>query len=205
MSAAVQLLDDDEMILRRTGVRFPIELRPAAFRADHLESWPVVEGRLEYVEGKLLFMPPCGETQQEVASDVVFILRSWSEKQRDFVVGTNEAGMKLGPDIRAADAAVWRRADVGSIGTGLRHVPPVLAIEVAGQDEEETVLREKARWYLDHGVAIVWLVLPDTREVVVCTGSGESRHVMGTRLADDLRIPELGPDVDRFFVQIDRR
>jgi hypothetical protein len=33
---------------------------------------------------------------------------------RAFVVGTNEAGMKLGGAVRGADAAVWRKADVGS-------------------------------------------------------------------------------------------
>jgi Uma2 family endonuclease len=205
MSVPVRLLDDDEVVLRRTGVRFPIELRPPAFCADEPQSWPRVEGRLEYLEGKLFFMPPCGETQQEVAGDVVFILRSWSENHQDFFVGANEAGMKLGTDIRAADAAVWRRADVASVGTGLRHVAPILAIEVAGQDEEEPVLREKSRWYLDHGVALVWLVLPASREVVLCTVTGESRHAVGARLPDDSRVPDLAPDVSQFFAQIDRR
>lgn len=50
-------------------------------------------------------MPPGADVQQEVAADVVLILRSWSEQHPEFVVGGNEAGMKLGGDIRAADAA----------------------------------------------------------------------------------------------------
>jgi hypothetical protein len=30
---AIKLLDDDAVVLRRTGVRFPIELRPVGFQA----------------------------------------------------------------------------------------------------------------------------------------------------------------------------
>jgi Uma2 family endonuclease len=112
-------------------------------------------------------MPPCADIQQDVAVDVVHVLRSWSDEQKAFIIGGNEAGMKLGADIRAADAAVWRRSDLGPSRGKMRVSPPVLAVEVAGQDEDEAVLREKARWYLSHGVAIVWLALPGEREVVV--------------------------------------
>ena len=39
--------------------------------------------------------------------------------------------------ITPADAAVFRGADVGEYTGGFRRVPPVLAVEVAGQDERE--------------------------------------------------------------------
>jgi hypothetical protein len=70
-------------------------------------------------------------------------------------VGGNEAGMKLGADIRAADAALWRRDAVGPSAGKLRHVPPVLAVEVADLDDDEAALRGKAQWCLDHGVRVV--------------------------------------------------
>ncbi len=149
-------------------------------------------------------MPPCADFQQDVAMDVAFVLRSWSETRPEFIVGGNEAGMKLGGDVRAADAAVWRAADVRERSGHVRSVPPVLAVEVAGEDEEEPVLREKARWSLEHGVSIVWLVLPDTREVIVLTPAGESRFGRGERLAASELLPGLEPDVSRLFVQIDR-
>lgn len=132
-------------MLRRTGVRFPIELRPAGLLVDEPSTWPVAEGRLELVEGRLLYMPPCADVQQDVAVDVVHVLRTWSDSHPAFVVGGNEAGMKLGADIRAADAAVWLRSAVGPSVGRLRHAPPLLAVEVAGQDEDEAVLREKGR------------------------------------------------------------
>jgi hypothetical protein len=134
---AVKLLDDDAVLLRRTGVRFPVELRPLGLKGDDPLTGPEAEGRLEWVQGRLLYTPPCADIQQDVAVDLVHVLRSWSETQPGFVVGGNEAGMRLGQDIRAADAAVWRRADVGPSTRRLRHAPPILAVEVAGLDEDE--------------------------------------------------------------------
>lgn len=191
-------------MLRRTGVRFPVELRPAGIALDEPSTWPDAQGRLELVEGRLLYMPPCADIQQDVAVDVVHLLRTWSETHAGFVIGGNEAGMKLGADIRAADAAVWLRAAVGPSVGRLRHVPPLLAVEVAGQDEDESVLREKARWYLRQGVLVVWLVLPESREVVAIRADGsESRHGSGGRLPAEQHLPELTPDVSQFFAQLD--
>jgi Uma2 family endonuclease len=121
------------------------------------------------------------------------------------VVGGNEAGMKLGQDIRAADAAVWLRSATGPSVGRLRHVAPVLAVEVAGQDEDEDVLLEKARWYLAHGVSVVWLVLPERREVLVLRSEGQSRHGAHDRLPVEARLPDLTPQVARFFAQMDQR
>ena len=61
---------------------------------------------------------------------------------------------------------VWRRADVGPYQGGFRRVPPVLAVKVAGRYERERQLREKARWYLEASVPVVWIVLPKKREVL---------------------------------------
>jgi Uma2 family endonuclease len=112
--------------------------------------------------------------------------------------------MKLGGDVRAADAAVWRAADLGPRTGHLRTVPPILAMEVAGEDEEERILREKADWYLDHGVSTVWPVLPETREVVVVTAGSETRCRSPDRLPSDEHLPGLEPEVARLFAQIDR-
>lgn len=201
---AVKLLDDDAVLLRRTGVRFPVELRPFGLNGDDPQTWPEAEGRLEWVQGRLLYMPPCADIQQDVAVDLVHVLRTWSESQPGFVVGGNEAGMKLGHDIRAADAAIWRRADVGPSTGRLRHAPPILAVEVAGQDEDEPSLRGKASWYLSHGVAIVWLILPESREVLVLNGTTESRYAALEVLSEDPRLPGLSPTVAHFFAQLDQ-
>lgn len=152
-------------------------------------------------------MPPCADVQQYVVTDVAFVLRSWSEDHPEFVVGSNEAGMILGGETRAADAAVWRRADVGPASGHLQRLPPVLAVEVAGEDEGEPELRDKAGWYLAHGVSVVWVLLPARREVVVLRPEDEHRHAVGERLPGAPELPGLEPEVSRLFAQIhaDRR
>ena len=134
-------------------------------------------------------MPPCGVIQQWTSADVTCLLTAWARAHPDFCVGGNEAGMKLGRDVRGADAAVWRRGDLGAATAGFARVPPVLAVEVAGREEREGLLRDKARWYLDAGVEVVWLVLPETREVLVLTRDAETRHGLGQTLGAHPTLP----------------
>lgn len=200
-AVAVQLNPrDGEVVLR--GVRFPVEMRHPGFDPDVPETWPVIVGRLEYVDGRLLYMPPCADTQQYVAVDVVHVLRTWSEAHPDFVIGSNEAGMKLGGDIRGADAAVWRRADVGAPKGRFQVVAPILAVEIAGEDEDERDLLPKAKWYLDKGTLVVWIVLPESRGVVVATAAGSARYGSEAALPEVAELPGLSPDVARFFRQL---
>jgi Uma2 family endonuclease len=184
-------------------VRYPVELHlPEGFRPDVPDTWPRVDGRLEFVGGRLLYMPPCGDIQQDVATEVCFLLRSWSKHHPEYVVGGNEAGMLLGGETRGADAAVWRRADLGAYTGGFRRTPPLLAVEVAGQDEGEPTLREKARWYLERGVGVVWLLLPATEEALVLTAEGESRHGPAEQLPEVAELPALAPVAADFFAQL---
>jgi len=194
---------DEETIAVPGTVRFPVELTPPdGFDPARLETWPRVEGRLEWLGGKLLYMPPCGIRQQYTVADVVVTLGNWVRAQPEFAVGTNEAGMRLGDDSRGADAAIWRRAKGDAYDGGFQRVPPVLAVEVAGRYEGEPQLRDKARWYLGVGVPIVWLVLPARREVIVVTSEGERRYGAGERLPADPRLADLAPMTDELFVQI---
>lgn len=202
VAPAIRLFPEDSRI-GLVGVRFPVELRTDGVDASDPATWPAIDGRLEYVGGRLLYMPPCADFQQDVAADVTFVLRTWSEQQSTFIVGGNEAGMRLGADIRAADIAVWRASEAGARTGRLRSTPPVLAVEISGEDEEERVLRDKARWYREHGVAIVWLVFPESREVIVIDASGEARFASGHLPPDDT-LPGLTPAISSFFAQLDR-
>lgn len=187
------------------STKFPIELEPPpGFVVDDPATWPRIDGRLEYVTGRLLWMPPCGVFQQLVATSVSGVLGSWRRTRPDFVVGSNEAGMIFDGDVRGAEGAVWRRADLPApLDDRFTTIPPILAVEVAGRDEREPQLRDKARWYLDRGVIAVWIVLPREREVVVLDREGrDSRHRVGERLPERQELPELTPEVADFFEQL---
>src|SRR2546425_7256596 len=65
---------DSETIRVPASVRFPVELEPPeGFRPEEPASWPRIDGRLEWVGGRLLYMPPCGAVQQGVSASVVVV------------------------------------------------------------------------------------------------------------------------------------
>jgi len=196
----------DLVAVPRGSVRFPLELEPpAGFRPEDPATWPRVPGRLEWVGGKLWFMPPCGSKQMYVATDSTLVLGNWAADRPEFIVGSNEAGMHLGGDVRGAEGAVWRREDLGGPAGGFEHVVPILAVEVTGQEEDAEALRQKAAWYLGRGVANVWIVLCDSGEVLAMTREGERRYGRGERIAEHPALAGLCPLVDRFFETLDRR
>lgn len=189
----------DLTVVPRNAVRFPLAMpAPDGFVVDHPETWPDVPGRLEYVAGRLLFLPPCGAIQQRVAVDVTIELGNWRRAHPEFLVGGNEAGMLLGGEVRGADVAIWHAA--GAAQRGFARVPPILAVEVVGEDDDLDTLLEKAKWYFEHGVALVWIVDASTRSVHVVTGEG--RAEVRDRLPESTLLPGLSPLVADFFRQV---
>ncbi len=185
-------------VVPRIALRLPVALpEPDGFDVAQSQTWPEVTGRLEYAGGRLEYMPPCGEVQQRVAVDVVTELNLWRRKHPEWAVGGNEAGMFLGGEVRAADAAVWHADQRPS--DGFARTAPLLAVEVAGGDDAPEALREKALWYLAHGVETVWLVLPESRTVEIVTTKGRRA---GELLPEPASLPDLHPRVSDFFRQL---
>ncbi len=203
-TAPTALLDSEPMhssALHALGladslIQFPVELKPPrGFDPTRVETWPRIDGRMEYVDGRLLYMPPCGDTQCESVAQVVIEIGNWARKHRAFVVGTSEAGLILGDDVRGADAVVWARADLPPRTGGFRRVAPILAVEVTGQDEEASDLRLKARWYFKHGVQVVWVVDGEAREAWCLTPGGQRRVGERARMPAHPALPGLTPRV----------
>jgi Uma2 family endonuclease len=190
----------DITVVPRIALRLPLDLPvPDGFDVAVPESWPTVTGRLEFVGGRLEYMPPCGEIQHRTVVDVLTELNLWRREHTSFVVGGNEAGMLLGGEVRAADAAVWRN---GPATGGFARTPPLLAVEVSGVDDTLDLLRDKARWYLDHGVATVWIVVPEARSVSVVTHEGETEVTADERVPEPAGLQGLSPVAASFFRQL---
>jgi Uma2 family endonuclease len=177
------------------AAKLPIELEPpAGFDPPDVRTWPRVEGRLEFVDGRLLYMPPCGSEQAALAARIAHLLSRWCEARTGFFVGANEPGVVLGKDVRAPDVAIWARPDPRPpLRRAFATVPPLLAVEVAGRDdsEDESALLRKAKWYLRHGVKTVWLVLPESREVVVLRKDSTRRLGLNDTLPAPPELPGL--------------
>jgi Uma2 family endonuclease len=190
----------DVTVVPRIALRLPLELPlPDGFDVARENTWPAVTGRLEFVRGRLEYMPLCGEIQQRTAADVLTELNLWRRQHPEFVVGGNEAGMLLGGEVRAADAAVW---PAGAAQEGFARVAPVLAVEIAGADETPELLRDKARWYFAHGVPTVWIVLPQTRGVEILTPDGMTTIHGDDPVPAPAGLPGLTPIVAGFFRQL---
>lgn len=186
-------------LVPRIAVRLPLTLpEPNGFVAARHETSPHVVGRLEYVGGRLELRPPCGKNQQRVAVDVTTELNLWRREHVDFIVGANEAGMLLGGEVRGADAAVWRAGEPA--GNEFARTAPVLAVEICGEDESLETLLAKASWYIDHGVEIVWTVVPETRRVHVTTTTGTVE--VADQIPEAPSLPGLAPHVADFFRQL---
>jgi hypothetical protein len=131
----------------------------------------------------------------------VTVLGTWRKTHRSFIVGTNEAGMLLGGEARAADAAIWRKQDAGPREGKYRRAA-VLAVEVRGEFEDESSLRAKAGWYLSHGVEVVWLLFPAEPRAIVLTAHGETLVKAGETLPPCASLPDLAPLLDELFEQL---
>jgi hypothetical protein len=71
----------DDVVQVPASVRFPLELVPPdGFDPADLSTWPRIDGRLEWVGARLLYMPPCGEMQQVTVIDVSGTLWLWSAR-----------------------------------------------------------------------------------------------------------------------------
>lgn len=187
-------------VVPRIAVSLPLVLPlPDGFDVARLQTWPTTGGRLEFVGGRLEYMPPCGEAQQRTAADVVTELNLWRRAHPGFVVGGNEAGMLLAGEVRAADAAVW---PAGPALEGLSRTAPLLAVEVSGVDDTEALLDQKAKWYLDHGVRTVWIVVPQTRSAKVATSQGVTEVRGDETMPGPAGLPGLTPSVASFFGQL---
>lgn len=204
MVASEEMISETRMtVVPRSAVALPLRMPPPdGFDPANAATWPRGPGRYEWVKGELWYMPPCGDSQQLTTVDVAFVLASWQRAHPEFCVGSNEAGMKLGGDVRGADVAVWRRTDIEPLTGGFPRVPPLLAVEIAGQDESIEDLEEKTRWYLHHGVQLVWLLDPRERIAIVISTAGRVQVAAGGHIPPSPLLPDLAPLVDEFFRQV---
>lgn len=141
--------------------------------------YPTPEGKAELVRGELRMSPPTGGRHGVVQMAILMRLANFVESRglgRVFV----DAGFELVAlprTVRAPDAAFVRgdRIHAGDIGPAFLRMPPDLAVEVLSPSETPKRLQEKLDDYRVAGVALVWVIDPRRRTVMIVSRDAPTR------------------------------
>lgn len=80
---------------------------------------------------------------------------------------------------------------------------PDLAVEVQSPSQSDWYMAQKARYYLAHGVAMVWLVYPDKRIVEVLMPSDRQLLTAADTLGGGALLPDFALPVQELFRELE--
>jgi Uma2 family endonuclease len=158
--------------------------------AEELLRLPTgMDKRYELVRGELKTMSPAGSRHGRIALRIGALLDQFVRAQKLGEVLGAETGFTLrrNPDtVRAPDAAFVAAARVPADGLPVGYFPgaPDLAVEVVSPDDRAEEIKAKINEYFEAGARLVWIVYPETREVVVFRSARESVVLAGPEALD---------------------
>jgi Uma2 family endonuclease len=128
------------------------------------------EKHVELVDGEVHYTMPVGGKHGVYAVNIATELRIWAKKAGGAVGVESGFYLKRNPDtVRSPDVFYVRpeHLPAGGIPDAYWHQAPDLVVEIISPSETASEVDEKVMQYLEAGVALVWLVYPKTRRVVV--------------------------------------
>lgn len=131
---------------------------------------PADGSRYELWAGEMIQMAPAGGRHGQTAAAIGTILCTFVKEGQLGHVVSNDTGVftEKDPDtVLAPDLAYWGRERLAEMPEGFVEVSPDLAVEVVSPGDSQSYVHRKVLHYLDHGVALVWVVDPKTRTVMV--------------------------------------
>ena len=175
---------------------------------DEFLQLPEEEPALEYLNGvvtpKMSPKGPHGGLQAELAYLIKAFLRANPIAQVYTELRTNWAGeASLVPDL-----AVYRLERIPTKPSGEVaddfFVPPDIAVEIASPGQSEREIMERARWFIDHGVALVLLLQPRNRSARIVREHADSGPLFEDAVGDlgDV-LPGFSFVVRDLFAEID--
>ncbi|HWF46358.1 MAG TPA: Uma2 family endonuclease [Bryobacteraceae bacterium] len=123
-------------------------------------------------EGEVLVMAPCGLESGFQNNEVSGQLRAWALADKRGVAVDSSAGFRL-PNgaIRAADAAWVSKDRVATLSKRAKRkfapLSPDFVIEVVSPSDKLSQARAKMREWVEQGVPLAWLIIPDDRLVEI--------------------------------------
>ena len=176
---------------RESGLRTP---SPAASGRISCEEFLALCERPEYAdrqleldEGRLIVMPPAGELHGRQCAWIVALLMDYARRTGGGVM-CNDPGLLLSrePDtVRAPDLAYYREnVRLEEISPGLAKRLPELVVEVLSPSDRLGQVMRKVQQYLRAGIAMVWVVDGESRNVTVYRTGREPRVLEENEMLD---------------------
>jgi Uma2 family endonuclease len=159
----------------------------------------------ELVRGHVVREPPPAPYHGTVQANLTRLLGNHARATGSGFVFTHGAVRTVGdpePCVRGPDVAYVsrERASEADLMEKRLLVAPDLAVEVVSPSNSAADLQEKVAEYLDAGSSQVWLVFPNTHQVVVYHRSGEVRmHGARDSIDGGSAIPGFTAHIGDFF------
>ncbi len=163
-----------------------VDVEPALLTADDVLAMPEDGTHRELIRGRLIEEPMTYRNRWHSGTEAENrqqVLKNWLDGQTApcGMIVSGEAGFRLRRDpdslvgIDVAYASAEQVARANETGSALFNGPPILAVEILSPSEKQEDLIAKVREYLETGVAIVWIVEPTFRTVLVYRPDDEPR------------------------------
>jgi Uma2 family endonuclease len=151
----------------------------------------------ELEEGEVVEMPQPGERHGVVCANLVRILGNFTFQRRKGYVCGNDTGLILQRDpdtVRGPDVILYdEQRRYADLDPGYCSRPPKLVVEVVSPTARWLKVLRRVTRFLSYGIALVWVVDPEERSVVVYRanqlprGLDENEELTGEDILPDFR------------------
>lgn len=159
----------------------------------------------ELVRGELVELMRPGYRHNKIMGLVTFVLMSFVLPRSLGTVLPGDLGVLVErePDtVRAPDVAFYSSAavELDEDIPGYAELPPDLAVEIRSPNDSLPDMERRARMWLDYGVPLVWVLIPESRTLDIYRPNAEavSLTAEGAVSGEDI-LPEFSCRVGDLF------
>jgi Uma2 family endonuclease len=186
--------------------RVPIAETSRVYTAEDLLTMPDGD-RFEIIEGELKERE-MSYLSSYVAERLVALLWQWVNLGHPGRVAGSAGGFTIFPwaprDVRMPDVSYISLARLPEIpATGWVSIPPEFAVEVVSPTDLASAVQKKADDYIRAGVALVWVLFPNTRTVQILRADGTSDLVRpGAVISGEQTLPDFSVAIEDLFADV---
>jgi Uma2 family endonuclease len=156
-------------------------LDPAALPRMTYEEfleWPHENRHVEWVNGRVVPMPPVGTEQGSIAVFLTTLLKLWVDRQEVGVVFCEPVNMKTGPQLpgRSPDVFFVAKENLTRVRKTFIDGPADLVVEVVSPESRSRDRGEKFSEYEQGGVREYWVIDPERKEAMFYQLGGDGTY-----------------------------